>query len=111
LNPAQRFRPPPLRFGEQNRKIFLNIFICAPPKFFQLRKRKFFCFAFLLTQELQKRFPTPSPASRGRASGQKFIFPTPLFLFARSLGAERNFCEAEIYFTCACPAQPSVHKG
>jgi len=21
-NPAQRFRPPPLRFGEQNRKIF-----------------------------------------------------------------------------------------
>jgi hypothetical protein len=44
-------------------KSFLNIFLIARPQnFFQLRKRKFFCFAFLLTQELRKRFPTPSPA-------------------------------------------------
>jgi len=26
LNPAQRFRPPPLRYGEQNRKIFSTFF-------------------------------------------------------------------------------------
>ena len=36
MNPAQRFRPPPLRFGEQNRKIFLTFFNCAPPKFFSI---------------------------------------------------------------------------
>ena len=89
-NPAQRFRPPPLCFGEQNRKIFLTFFNCAPPKFFQLRKRKFFCFAFLLTQELRKRFPTPSPPSAGRAGGQKFLPPNP-FLFARLLGLRPDF--------------------
>jgi hypothetical protein len=77
-NPTQRFRSPD---GEQNRKIFLNIFNSTPTKFFQLRKRKFFCFAFLLTQELRKRFPTPN-----WAGGQKFLVGMTLrplsFLFA-----------------------------
>jgi len=75
LPPAGRQSRPAARLtAEQNRKIFLTFFNRPPRQnFFQLRKRKFFCFAFLLTQELRKRFPTPSPASRGRASGQKFI--------------------------------------
>ena len=61
-------------------KNFLHIFLFAPPQiFFQLRKRKFFCFAFLLTQELRKRFPPPF---RLRRAG-KNSFPQTPFLFAR----------------------------
>jgi len=86
------FPPASASLRRAKQKNFLYIFLFAHPQnFFQLRKRKFFCFAFLLTQELQKRFPTPSPASRGRASGQKFIFPTPLFLFARLLETPSDF--------------------
>jgi hypothetical protein len=43
-NPAQRFRPPPLRFGEQNRKIFLTFFNRTPPKFFSIKETKIFLF-------------------------------------------------------------------
>ena len=78
MNPAQRFRPPD---GEQNRKIFFTFFLIARPQnFFQLRKRKFFCFSFLLTQELRKRFPTPF---RLRRTGKraKIHFPHTPFSF------------------------------
>jgi len=38
-------------------KNFLYIFLSsAPQNFFQLRKLKFFCFVFLLREELRKRF-------------------------------------------------------
>jgi len=64
-------------FRRAKQKNFLNIFLITPRKnFFQLRERKFFCFAFLLSQE----------SGNADAGGQKFIFPTPLFLFARLLG-------------------------
>jgi len=43
-NPAQRFRSPPLRFGEQSRKIFLTFFNCAPPKIFSIKEMKIFLF-------------------------------------------------------------------
>jgi len=64
--------------ASKTEKFSQHFLIARPPKFFQLRKRKFFCFAFLLTQELRKRFPTPSPPSAGRADGQKFLPPDPL---------------------------------
>ena len=44
MNPAQRFRPPPLRFGEQNRKIFLTFFNRLPPNFFSIKETKNFLF-------------------------------------------------------------------
>jgi hypothetical protein len=43
-NPAQRFRPPPLRFGEQNRKIFLTFFNRPLAKIFSIKETKIFLF-------------------------------------------------------------------
>ena len=62
-------------------KNFLYIFLIACPQiFFQLRKRKFFCFAFLLTQELRKR---SHPIVRLRRTGKraKIHFPHTPFSF------------------------------
>jgi len=85
------FPPASASLRRAKQKNFLYIFLFAHPQnFFQLRKRKFFCFAFLLTQELRKRFPTPFRLRR-KAGGQKFIFPTPLFLFARLLSGFARF--------------------
>jgi len=39
----------------------------------------------ILADARTSRFPPHNRASRGRADGQKFIFPTPFFLFARLL--------------------------
>jgi len=55
-NPAQRFRSPD---GEQNRKIFVSLIEKNLRVAIKIMFRKFFCFAFLLTQELWKRFSTP----------------------------------------------------
>lgn len=84
--PAFPFASASLR-RQAKQKNFLYIFLFARRQnFFQLRKRKCFCFAFLLWQELRKRFPTPF---RLRRAGKraKIPSPTPLFLFARLLSA------------------------
>lgn len=82
--------------AEQNRKIFLTFFNCAPPKFFSIKETKIFLFclpacpvvsfALLLglTQELRKRFPTPDGAG-----GQKFLPPDPLPFCPPALPASR----------------------
>jgi hypothetical protein len=82
---------------QAKQKNFLYIFLIARPKnFFQLRKRNFFCFAFLLTQDLRKRFSTPSPPSADKAGGQKFLPPDPLPFCPPAFGFTRFF-SAGIY--------------
>ena len=79
IEPRPAFPPASASLRRAKQKNFLYIFLIAPlQKFFQLRKRKFFCFAFLLRDELRKRFPTPLSAFGGLASGQKFLPPDPL---------------------------------
>lgn len=56
----------------------LHIFLIAPSNFFQLRKRKFSCFAFLLPEELQKRSHPNRACGAEFAKGQKFLPPDPL---------------------------------
>ena len=55
------------------------ILICEANYLTGLRKRKFFCFAFLLTQELRKRFFPPIPPSAGRQAGKNSFSPHPFF--------------------------------
>ncbi|MBU4274991.1 hypothetical protein KKE19_04245, partial [Patescibacteria group bacterium] len=59
---------------------------------------------------------TPLSAFGGLASGQKFIFPTPLFLFARLLSGFARFFfggGAIIIYSRPCPTLPirGRHKG
>jgi hypothetical protein len=66
LNPAQRFRPPPLRFGEQNRKIFLTFFNRAPPKFFSIKETKIFLFCLPLARGIAETLSHPQSAFGGQ---------------------------------------------
>jgi hypothetical protein len=73
-NPAQRFRSPD---GEQNRKIFLTFFNCAPPKFFSIKETKIFLFCLPADAEIaEKRFPTHRRGERA-----KIHFPQTPFSF------------------------------
>jgi len=49
-------------------------------------------------------------AETERSGGQKFIFPTPLFLFARLLGLRPVFFGGKLSFLFSrlCPAHPDV---
>ena len=93
--PAQRFRSPD---GEQNRKIFLTFFNCAPPKFFSIKETKIFLFWYSANAELRKRFPTPSPPSAGRADGQKFLPPDPLPFCPPAWASPRFFSADELSY-------------
>ena len=61
-------------------KNFLYIFLSsAPQNFFQLRKLKFFCFVFLLREELRKRpYPT-ARLRRAEQAGKNSFSPHPFF--------------------------------
>jgi len=74
MNPAQRFRPPTLCYGKPKQKNFLYIFLIARPQFFQLRKRKFFCFGILLIAELRKR---SHPSRAFGAVNRRVKIPSP----------------------------------
>ena len=91
LNPAQRFRPPPLRYGKQNRKFSKHFFNRPLAKFFQLRKRKFFCFDILLTQNCGNA-SRPQSDFAGQQAGKNSFPPDPLFFLPACLGfALKNF--------------------
>ena len=72
-NKSVCFRPPPLRFGgTKTDKFSLHFLIFSRPIFSFKRKRKFFCFVFLLIREKRKRsilnrkrakIPSPRPSS------------------------------------------------
>ena len=58
--------------GAKTKKFSKHFLIVPSQNFFQLRKRKFFCFAFLLTEELREhsilickraKIPSPQPPS------------------------------------------------
>ena len=75
------FPPASTSLRRAKQKNFLYIFLIARPQnFFQLRKRKFFCFAFLLLEELRKR---SHPIVRLRRTGKraKIHFPHTPFSF------------------------------
>jgi len=82
--------------ASKTEKFSQHFLIARPQNYFQLRKRKFFCFAFLLTQELRKRFP-PLPRFRRGAGGQKF-FPSNSPNFCPPAG-RKNFCDGGVYFS------------
>ena len=91
------FPPASASLRRAKQKNFLYIFLIARPQnFFQLRKRKFFCFAFLLTQELRKR---PPPIVRLRRAGKraKIHFPHTPFSFCPLAFGLRPIFSAEIY--------------
>ncbi|PJA61379.1 MAG: hypothetical protein CO162_06610 [bacterium (Candidatus Ratteibacteria) CG_4_9_14_3_um_filter_41_21] len=95
--PAFPFASASLR-RQAKQKNFLYIFLFARRQnFFQLRKRKCFCFAFLLTQELRKRFPTPFRLRR-KAGGQKFLPPDPLPFCPLAFGLRPNFFRRRGYY-------------
>ena len=58
---AQRFRPPPLRYGEQNRKIFFTFFYSPAPKFFSIKETKIFLFCLPLARGIAETLPPHSP--------------------------------------------------
>jgi len=94
LNPAQRFRPPPLRYGEQNRKIFSTFFLIACPQiFFQftplnkifdfnlrsklfngVKETKIFLFCFPADAGIAETFSHPIPPS---AESRRAKIPSP----------------------------------
>ena len=98
-NPAQRFRPPPLRFGKQNRKIFSTFFLIACPQiFFQftplnkifdfnlrsklfngVKETKIFLFCLSADAEIAETPPPHSPPSAGRQAGKNSFSPHPFF--------------------------------
>jgi len=60
---AQRFRPPPLRYGEQNRKIFFTFFYSPAPKFFSIKETKIFLFCLPLARGIAETLPPHCPPS------------------------------------------------
>jgi len=114
-NPAQRFRPPPLCFGEQNRKIFLTFFNCAPPKFFQftplnkifdfnlrsklfngVKETKIFLFCLPADAGIAETLSHSQPAFGGQSRRAKIPSPQPL-PFCPPAWASPRFFSAEIY--------------
>jgi hypothetical protein len=91
-----RFRPPPLRFGgTKTDKFSLHFLIFSRAIFSFKRKRKFFCFVFLLIREKRKRsifnrkrakIPSPRPPSflpfcfSGFARFEVFFSPVLFFV-------------------------------
>ena len=67
----------PLRFRWAKQKNFLNISLIArPQKFFQLRKRKFFCFDILLTQNCgNASHPIARAGREGKVRGKGIPAP------------------------------------
>jgi len=73
---------------QAKQKNFLYIFLIArPQKFFQLKKRKFFRFAFLLTEEKRKLSHPNRAFGAESASGQKLLPSLPFCPFAYSLAS------------------------
>jgi len=70
-NPAQRFRSPD---GEQNRKIFLTFFNCAPPKFFSIKETKIFLFRLPADAGIAETLSRPIPPS---AESRRAKIPSP----------------------------------
>ena len=95
-NPAQRFRPPPLCFGEQNRKIFLTFFNCAPPKFFSIKETKIFLFCLPADAGIAETLSHSQPAFGGQSRRAKIPSPQPL-PFCPPAWASPRFFSAEIY--------------
>jgi hypothetical protein len=73
------FPPASASLRRAKQKNFLYIFLIARPQnFFQLRKRKFFCFDIPLLAERRKRSHPNRAFGAESASGQKFLPPDPL---------------------------------
>jgi len=90
--PAFPFASASLRRAKQN--IFLYIFLIARRQiFFQLRKRKFICFAFLLTEELRKR-SHPIVCFRETGKRAKIPFSRPLCFLPVCFRASSDFFSA-----------------
>ena len=75
-----------LRFATASKteKFSLHFFNRLPPNFFSIKETKIFLFCFPANAGIGETLPPPFRLRR-KAGGQKFIFPTPLFLFARLL--------------------------
>ena len=73
------FPPASASLRRAKQKNLLYIFLIARPQnFFQLRKRKFFCFDIPLLAEWRKRSHPNRAFGAESASGQKFLPPNPL---------------------------------
>ena len=76
-NPAQHFCVVSASLpSSKTEKFSKHFFNRTPQKFFQLRERKFFCFAFPLMRELRKRSLPPVPLRGGQQAG-KIFYPAP----------------------------------
>ena len=107
MNPCLPAGRPPsvsarLRFATASKteKFSLHFFIRPPPNFFQLRKLKFFCFVFLLREELRKRF---HPTARLLGQSLSRIIPKG---FVR--GPQIFFGGGKLLFSCSCPTPPNA---
>jgi len=95
-NPAQRFRPPPLCFGEQNRKIFLTFFNCAPPKFFSIKETKIFLFCLPADAGIAETLSHSQPAFGGQSRRAKIPSPRPPSFLPACLGFAQIFLRRKI---------------
>jgi hypothetical protein len=88
-NPAQRFRSPD---GEQNRKIFLTFFNCAPPirQRRTIKETKIFLFCLPADAGIEETLSHPQTERAGKNSLVGMTL-TPPFLFACPLGLRPNF--------------------
>jgi hypothetical protein len=59
--PAGRFRSPPLRFGEQNRKIFSTFFNRPLAKIFSIKEMKIFLFCLSTDAGIAETLSHPQP--------------------------------------------------
>jgi|GEM_PF-3136596 len=85
-----------------------HIELVASQNFFQLRKRKFFCFAFLLTQELRKRSHLIVPLC-GTGRRAEIHFPhTPFSFCPLAFGLRPIFFGggAIVIYSRPCPTPP-----
>ncbi|MBU3965487.1 hypothetical protein KKA96_03885 [Patescibacteria group bacterium] len=87
-NPARRFRPPPLRFGEQNRKIFLTFFNCLPPKFFSIKETKIFLFCLPADAGIAETLSRAQPAFADEPRPETYCVPLFFWFDSHKLSAD-----------------------
>jgi len=79
IDPPQRFRSPPLCFGEQNRKIFLTFFNRPLAKNFSIKETKTFLFCLPADAGIAETLSHPRRAFGTEQAGKNSFPPDPFF--------------------------------
>ena len=97
-NPAQRFRPPPLRFGgTKTEKFSKHFFNRAPAKIFSIKEKKIFLFCLPLNRGKAETLSHPQSRFAGQQAGKNSFPPGPLFFLLACLSFIQFFGGVILY--------------